>query len=78
VTLALAPGWSIGLSTMAVTYDWVKNEWTEVPVGLRVAKRFSRGRSPLEASFEVEQNLADARGAPAWTIRTLLKWTLPR
>lgn len=78
ITLALAPGWSIGLSTMAVTYDWVNNEWTEVPLGLRVAKRFSGGLSPLEASFEAEQNLADARGAPAWTIRTLLKWTLPR
>jgi hypothetical protein len=78
VTLALARGWSIGLSTMAVTYDWVRNEWTEVPVGLRVAKRFSGGLSPLEASLEMEQNLADARGAPAWTIRTLLKWTLPR
>jgi hypothetical protein len=78
VTLALARGWSIGLSTMAVTYDWVGNEWTQVPVGLRVAKRFNGGLTPLEASLEVEQNLADARGAPAWTIRTLLKWTLPR
>jgi hypothetical protein len=78
VTLALARDWSIGLSTMAVTYDWVGNEWTEVPVGLRVAKRFSGGLGPLEASLEMEQNLADARGAPAWTIRTLLKWTLPR
>jgi hypothetical protein len=78
VTLALARGWSIGLSSMAVTYDYVRNEWTEVPVGLRVAKRFSNGLRPLEASLEMEQNLADARGAPAWTIRTMLKWTLPR
>ena len=78
VTLALARGWSIGLSSMTITYNWVANEWTEVPVGMRVAKRFSGGLSPLEASLEMEQNLADARGAPAWTIRTMLKWTLPR
>jgi hypothetical protein len=78
VALALARGWSIGLSSMTITYDWVRNEWTEVPVGMRVAKRFSRGLSPLEASVEMEQNLADARGAPGWTIRTMLKWTLPR
>ena len=43
VTLALARGWSIGLSSMTITYDWVRNEWTEVPVGMRVAKRFSGG-----------------------------------
>jgi hypothetical protein len=78
VTLALARGWSVGLSSMTITYDWVRNEWTEVPVGVRVAKRFSGGLSPLEASVEMEQNLADVRGAPGWTIRTLLKWTLPR
>ena len=78
VTLALARGWSIGLSSMTITYDWVRNEWTEVPVGMRVAKRFSGGLDPLEASVEMEQNLADVRGAPGWTIRTLLKWTLPR
>jgi hypothetical protein len=78
VTLALARGWSIGLSTMTITYDWVHNEWTEVPVGMRVAKRFNGGLSPLEASLEMEQNLADVKGAPGWTIRTRLKWTLPR
>jgi hypothetical protein len=78
VTLALARGWSIGLSSMTITYDWVRNEWTEVPVGMRVAKRFSGGLRPLEASVEMEQNLADVKGAPGWTIRTLLKWTLPR
>lgn len=78
VTLALARGWSIGLSSMTITYDWVRNEWTEVPVGVRVAKQFNGALSPLEASVEMEQNLADAKGAPGWTIRTLLKWTLPR
>jgi len=78
VTLAVGRGWGIGLSSMAFTYDWVRDKWTEVPVGLRVAKRFSGGLNPLEASLEMEQNLADARGAPSWTIRTLLKWTFPR
>ena len=78
LAVALPRGWSVGLSSMTITYDWVRNEWTEVPVGLQVAKRFSDGLRPLEASFEMEQNLADAKDVPAWTIRTLLKWTLPR
>lgn len=78
LVFALPRGWSVGLSSMTITYDWVRDEWTEVPVGLRVAKRFSDGLRPLEASFEMEQNLADAKDVPAWTILTLLKWTLPR
>jgi hypothetical protein len=78
LTFALSRGWSVGLSSMTITYDWVRNEWTEVPVGLQVAKQFSDALRPLEASFEMEQNLADVKGAPGWTIRTLLKWTLPR
>ena len=78
VTYALPRGWNVGLSSMTVTYDWVRNDWTEVPVGLRVAKRFGGALRPLEASLEMEQNLADVKGAPAWTIRTLLKWTLSR
>ncbi len=78
LVFALPKGWSVGLSTMTITYDWVRNEWTEVPIGLRVGKRFSDGLRPLEASFEMEQNLADAKDVPAWTIRSELKWTLPR
>ncbi len=75
---ALPRGWSAGLSSMTVTYDWVRNAWTEVPVGVSVDKHFGDGLRPLEASFEIERNLAEVRGAPGWTIRTLLKWTFPR
>jgi hypothetical protein len=75
---ALPRGWSVGLSSMTLTYDWVRNEWTEVPVGMQVDKRFSETLRPLEASFEMEQNLADVKDAPGWTIRSQLKWTFPR
>lgn len=78
VTFALPRGWSVGLSSMTITYDWVRNQWIEVPLGLRAAKRFGAGLTPLEASFEMEKNFAAAEGTPSWTIRSLLKWTLPR
>lgn len=78
LTYALPRGWGVGLSSMTVTYDWVRNRWTEVPVGLSIDKQFGDGLRPLEAALEMEQNLADVKGAPGWTIRTQLKWTLPR
>lgn len=77
-SLALPQGWSVGLSSMNVTYDWVRNRWTELPVGLQIDKSFGDGLRPLDASFEVEKNLADTRGAPAWTLRALLQWTFYR
>lgn len=76
--VALPGGWSLGLSSMTITYDWVRNDWTEVPVGLQVDKPFGDTLRPLDASFEMEQNLAVVKGTPGWTIRSQLKWTLPR
>lgn len=75
---ALPRGWSVGLSTMTVTYDWVRNKWTEVPVGLQVDKNFGDVFLPLDASVEIEQNLADTAGTPAWTLSMLLQWSFSR
>ncbi|MBV8153596.1 MAG: hypothetical protein JOY98_04205 [Candidatus Eremiobacteraeota bacterium] len=74
-------GWSVGLSSMNVTYDWVRNKWTEVPIGIglgvgigRVAPRLQRLR-PLQVSYEIEQNLATIKDAPGWTTRLNFRWT---
>ena len=64
-------GWSVGLSTMSMTYNWVRNQWTEVPFGFGVDKRLG---ASLQASLESETNLVTAKFAPSWTIRGLLKW----
>src|SRR6202041_3008052 len=39
------------------------NEWTEIPIGLRIDKAF-------------EKNLATVPDVPSWTIRSLVKWTI--
>jgi hypothetical protein len=78
VSRALGGGWGIGTSSMSFTYDWVRNAWTEVPVGLRIDKSFSSLRQKFDAYFEGEKNLAAIKGAPAWTLRAGLRWTLPR
>jgi hypothetical protein len=84
VSLALPNGWSLGFSSMSITYDWVLNKWTEVPIGGRISKRFGRfGRLgaigtllPLEATLEAEKNLSRVADTPGWTTRISLRWTL--
>jgi hypothetical protein len=71
----LPSGWSVGLSTMQFTYDWVLNRWTDVPFGLRLEKRSLAGLRPLDAYVEAERNLVDQSDTPAWTIRSALRWT---
>jgi hypothetical protein len=77
-TYAFGNGWSVGTSIMTFTYDWISDQWTDVPIGLRIGKRLGNPRAPLDLAFEGEKNLADARGAPGWTLRTSFRYTFPR
>ncbi len=81
LSYALGGGWGIGLSSMSITYDWVINKWTEVPIGARVTKQFGgallgSALRPLEASFEAEKNASNVPHAPGWTTRLYVKWVL--
>jgi hypothetical protein len=71
----LPRGWSVGTSTMSFTYDWVRNAWTDVPIGLRVDKAFRNVPRPIDAYVEFEKNLAAVAGVPGWTFRAAVKWT---
>ncbi len=75
IVYSLPRGWTIGSSTMSFTYDWVRNEWTEVPLGLGIGKAFQNDLQPLNASLEAEKNLAAVPDVPGWTIRASVKWT---
>jgi len=75
VKLDLARGWAVGLSTMQFTYDWVRDRWTDVPVGLRIGKK-PLWVNRLDAYLEGERNLAHAADTPGWTVRALLRWKI--
>ncbi|MEO6835947.1 MAG: hypothetical protein ABI231_08585 [Candidatus Tumulicola sp.] len=68
-------GWTVGTSRMTFTYDWVRSAWTDVPLGVGVDKTFADALRRIDASFEIEKNLAGVKGAPGWTLRTAVKWT---
>jgi hypothetical protein len=73
---SLAGGWSAGLSTMQFTYDWVRNRWTDVPLGFRVGKSAIGAKQLFDAYFDLEKNLAHAPDSPGWTVRAFLRCKL--
>ncbi len=75
ISRGLGAGWSVGTSSMSFTYDWVRNAWTEVPLGLRIDNSFPTLLQQLDAYFEAEKNLAAVKGTPGWTLRTGVRWT---
>ena len=74
----LQGGWSVGFSTMQFTYDWVRNRWTDVPLGVRIGKKFGATLKSIDAYLEVEQNVAHSSDSPGWTIRALARWRFSR
>ncbi|MBV8283310.1 MAG: hypothetical protein JO175_01610, partial [Candidatus Eremiobacteraeota bacterium] len=71
----LPGGWSVGLSTMQFTYDWIRNRWTDVPLGFRIGKK-PLWMSSLDAYLEAERNLARTPDTPGWTVRALVRWKI--
>ncbi len=72
IVFALPGGWAIGTSQMRFTYDWNTRAWTDVPLGVRIERSGLGVGGRLTAAIEAEKNLADVRGASAWTLRASL------
>ncbi|MFZ0613034.1 MAG: hypothetical protein WAM73_12405 [Desulfobacterales bacterium] len=50
VSYSLPDKWSIGTSEMNITYDWEKNDWTALPLGVKLAKLVKFGKLPVQFS----------------------------
>ena len=49
---------------MNITYDWVKSNWTVLPLGVKVAKLVKFGKLPVQFSGAYEYNFQDDFAAP--------------
>lgn len=72
--IAFGHSWGIGTSQMQFTYNWQRNQWTSVPLGVRLARSFASRAAQLTAGFEIEKNLVHEDGTPGWTLRFNLKY----
>ncbi len=77
VNYSLPDKWSIGTSEMNITYDWNEDDWTALPLGVRLAKLVKIGKLPVQFSGAYEYNFADAYVGPKWTMNLTVKFLFP-
>jgi hypothetical protein len=69
--------WSVGTSEMNVTYDWDRDAWTALPLGVKLAKLVKFGKLPVQFAGGYEYNFADDYVAPKWTVNLSVKFLFP-
>ena len=74
---SLPDRWSIGVSEMNFTYDWEKDNWIALPLGLKLSKMVKIGSLPVQFSGFYEYNFADDYEAAEWVINFSLKFLFP-
>ncbi len=77
VNYSLPDKWSISLSEMNVTYDWVKSAWTVLPLGIKLAKLVKFGNLQVQFSGADEYNFLDDFAAPRWAVNFTVKFFFP-
>ena len=69
--------WSIGTSEMNVTYDWDRDAWTVLPLGVKLARLVKFGKLPVQFAGGYEYNFADDYVAPEWMVNFAVKVLFP-
>jgi hypothetical protein len=78
LNVSLPNQWSVGASERNATYDWDKDVWTNLPLGLKVSKLQRFGDLPVQLSGSYEYNFADDVVAAArWSLNLTLKFLFP-
>ena len=74
LAVSLPRGWEVGTSEMNFTYNWIKGQWSDLPLGFEIGKNFELCSQKLKFSGQVEYNFATAANTSAWTLRFTLEY----
>jgi len=78
INYSLPNGWSLGSSDMSITYDWENNEFSNLPLGIKLSKLHRFGKTPVQFGLEYEYNVADdSPAAPKSSIQLSTKILFP-
>jgi hypothetical protein len=69
--------WSIGTSEMNLVYDWEQDDWSALPVGMKLAKLVKFGALPVQFVGSYEYNFADDYVTPESTLNFTVKFLFP-
>ncbi|MFG6157623.1 hypothetical protein ACGTNG_02320 [Halomonas sp. 1390] len=78
VNYNLGDGWSAGASDMSVTYDWERDKWVSLPLGVALNKLVTLGGLPVQFTTSYEHNFFDEGVSPSDTVNLTAKLLLPR
>jgi len=62
---------------MNITYDYKQNDWTFLPLGIKLAKLVKLGDLPVQFSGACEYNFANDYVAPEWAVNVTVKFLFP-
>lgn len=62
---------------MSITYDWERNNWSALPLGIRLSKPVKIGNIATQISGSYEYNFQDDYVAPEWTVNFTIKMLFP-
>ncbi|MET0051043.1 MAG: hypothetical protein ABW095_08165 [Candidatus Thiodiazotropha sp.] len=72
------PGsWSLSASDMNITYDWNRNAWSSLPLGVKLANFTKLGTTPVQLSGAYEYDFQDRFNGKGWTINLTAKFIFP-
>ncbi len=74
---SLPDKWSIGVSEMNITYDWEEGQWSDLPLGVKLAKLHKFGDLPVQFSGYYEYDFQDDVVGPEWTVNFTVKVLFP-
>lgn len=76
VNYSMPNKWSICTSEMHHTYDWERNDWAALPLGVKLAKLVKFDALPVPFSGAYEHNFAYDYVETAWTFNFPVKFLL--
>ncbi|MDJ0859615.1 MAG: hypothetical protein QNJ03_11080 [Dinoroseobacter sp.] len=78
VSVGLSEGWSVGTSDMTFAYDWDRDEFTSLPLGVKVSKLTKIADRPVQWQLSYERNFYDEGTGPKDTIGFTIKLLVPK
>jgi hypothetical protein len=63
ITYQLGHGWALSAGDAQFTYDWERDEWTNIPLGFQIGVVRSVGKQPFRFYVNPQWNFKDVTGA---------------
>jgi hypothetical protein len=78
LNVPLGNGWAAGTSEMTIVYDWDRDEFISLPLGVKLSKLADLGGRPVQFQASYEHNFYDDGVGPKDTIGFTVKLLVPK